>query len=180
MSQIELRADCARCAALCCVAFHFERSNQFGCDKAAGRPCGHLGRDGRCGIYRDRADRGFRGCVGYDCHGAGQRVTQALFGGRSWMDDPALLAPMAEAFLRAERAHRLLAILRKAGNLDLAAEDRWRHARLEEAFEAAAVEGGPGAALEAQARAFFRTLRRYVAPRGAGNAPGRAGPTAVP
>lgn len=162
MSQVELRADCARCAALCCVAFHFERSDQFAVDKPAGQPCRHLSRTGRCTIHRRRADRGFAGCVGYDCHGAGQRVTQALFGGRSWRDDPALLPPMVDAFLAVERAHRLLALLAPAGDLALSARDRRRHARLVSALEAASADAGAIAALEADARAFFLTLGRYV------------------
>lgn len=163
MLQVDLRADCARCAALCCVAFHFDRSEQFGLDKAAGQPCLHLSRDGRCRIHRRRAERGFAGCAAYDCHGAGQWVTQALFGGKSWLEQPELLAPMATAFLSVERAHRLLAILREAGDLDLSADDRSRHGRLVAAIENAAAQGRPIAALEAEARAFLRTLRDYVA-----------------
>ena len=163
MSDLDLRADCARCAALCCVAFHFDRSEDFAIDKAAGKTCPHLAGAGHCGIYGRRIQRGFRGCVGYDCHGAGQWVTQVLFKRESWLETPALLAPMTEAFLKVERARRLLALLREAAKLDLSPADRRRIAILESAVREAASSLGSVADLEAEASLFLRTLRRYVA-----------------
>jgi len=168
MPDLDLRADCARCASLCCVAFHFDRSDQFAFDKRAGEPCAHLGdgvgKDGEsgCRIHARRAEEGFGGCVGYDCHGAGPWVTQGLFGGRSWRRDPALLAPMAAAFLAVERAHRLLAVLAEAEKLDLSAADRRRLDGLIAALRQASVRAGPVVALEAEAGAFLRGLRGYV------------------
>ena len=38
----DLRADCARCSALCCVALPYAASADFAYDKPAGRPCRHL------------------------------------------------------------------------------------------------------------------------------------------
>lgn len=164
MADIELRADCARCAALCCVAFHFDRSDRFAFDKPAGQPCAHL-EAGGCAIHARRAERGFGGCVGYDCHGAGQAVTQGLFGGRDWRRDPRLLRPMSDAFLRVERAHRLLSVLDEARRLPLSPADRRRLATLASALRRAAARGAAAAGIETQARGFLRGLRRYVAAR---------------
>jgi hypothetical protein len=75
---LELTADCARCAGLCCVAPAFARSADFAIDKPAGRACPHLAADFRCGIHDRLAERGFRGCVVYDCFGAGQHLVQRL------------------------------------------------------------------------------------------------------
>jgi len=175
MSDVDFRADCARCAALCCVAFHFDRSDQFGFDKATGEPCAHLTAAGRCGIHRRRAEQGFRGCVGYDCHGAGPWVTQVLFGGRSWLDNPALLGPMAEAFLRVERARRLLVLLREARKLDLSASDRRRLRRLDAAAQRTAAHARPTPALEAEAQVFLRSLSRYLPPPSPASERGRPG-----
>lgn len=77
----ELRADCARCSALCCVVPALARSADFAIDKPAGHPCPNLLADSRCGIHAELRPRGFPGCDAYDCFGAGQRVT-ALTGGR--------------------------------------------------------------------------------------------------
>lgn len=161
--SLDLRADCARCAALCCVAFHFDRSDDFGVDKAAGRPCPHLSKAGRCGVYAQRAENGFGGCVGYDCHGAGQRVTQQLFGGQSWLEDPSLLAAMAAAFLVMERAHRLLWILREAENLDLCPTDRRAVHGFARSLEQAASNAQLVGALEAQVGRRLRRFRSYMA-----------------
>jgi hypothetical protein len=114
-----LRGDCAQCAALCCVALAFDRSRLFAYDKPAGEPCANLGAKGRCTIHAERAARGFGGCEAYDCLGAGQAVTQGLFGGSSWRDDPALLGPMMDAFAAMRPAHEALALLRQARRMSL-------------------------------------------------------------
>nr|BFE68040.1 hypothetical protein GCM10020092_013410 [Actinoplanes digitatis] len=66
---LELRADCGRCAGLCCVAPAFARSADFAIDKPAGRPCPNLAEDFRCGIHERLPEKGFRGCVVFDCFG---------------------------------------------------------------------------------------------------------------
>jgi Pentapeptide repeats (8 copies) len=87
-----LRADCARCAGLCCVAPPFAASADFAFDKPAGVPCRHLREDFRCGIHARLRDEGFPGCTVFDCFGAGQRIVQDLSGGRTWREDPGLAA----------------------------------------------------------------------------------------
>jgi len=97
---IDLRADCARCEALCCVHLPFDRGADFPFAKAAGTPCRNLTREHRCGIHGELAERGFRGCVTFDCFGAGQRA--------SARPDP------AAAFGRLRVLHELLWYLRAA------------------------------------------------------------------
>jgi len=72
---VELTADCSRCVGLCCVVLPFSRSADFAFHKPAGTPCRHLAGDARCGIHDRLLDSGMRGCVAYDCFGAGQSVT---------------------------------------------------------------------------------------------------------
>ena len=86
---LELRADCTRCFALCCVAPAFAASADFALDKPAGQPCPNLQQDLRCGIHAELRPRGFPGCTAYDCFGAGQQVSQVTFGGRDWRGAPA-------------------------------------------------------------------------------------------
>jgi hypothetical protein len=159
MNDLSLRADCARCAALCCVALAFDKSRLFGFDKAGGEPCRNLGARGDCRIHASRLERGFGGCVGYDCLGAGQRVTQDLFGGRTWRKDPALLGPMSRAFLVYERAHRLLALLAEARKLPLSRADQACRNRLEAAIAGSDIDFDRLASLETQAHGFLRGLR---------------------
>jgi hypothetical protein len=113
---MDLRPDCSRCAALCCVALAFDRSEHFAFDKPAGRACRHLAVHA-CAIHDELEARGFGGCARYDCAGAGQRVTMEIFGGRSWRDDPALLRPMMDAFAAVRDAHEALRAASAAKNL---------------------------------------------------------------
>ncbi|KRA55337.1 hypothetical protein ASD80_13040 [Devosia sp. Root635] len=114
-----LRADCGRCAGLCCIALAFDRSVLFTADKAAGEPCRHLSQADRCMIHAKRAASGYAGCVTYDCQGAGQLVTQDLFGGRSWRDCADGGRAMFRAFALARRVQHWRALLAAAIGLPL-------------------------------------------------------------
>ena len=92
--RARLRADCSRCAALCCVGPAFAASADFAIDKPAGQPCPNLRGDNACSIHDRLRDRGFGGCVAFDCFGAGQQVVQVTFGGRDWRDAPEVAASM--------------------------------------------------------------------------------------
>ena len=98
MPELDLAADCARCAGLCCVVPAFTRSADFAISKPAGQPCPNLGPDSRCAIHARLRDRGFGGCAAYDCFGAGQQTVQVTFGGRDWRSSPGLAAQMFAAF----------------------------------------------------------------------------------
>lgn len=128
MSTSSLSADCDRCAALCCFALAFDRSPSFALDKDAGVPCPHLDED-RCAIHAERAARGFGGCIHYDCHGAGQRVTQQTFGGAHWRDGEETARDMLAAFFVVRGLHELLLLVTAALQLPAAAPLR---AELEE------------------------------------------------
>ncbi|MFB9834846.1 pentapeptide repeat-containing protein [Actinoallomurus acaciae] len=112
--QRELRADCANCFALCCVAPAFAASVDFAIDKGAGRPCPNLRADFRCGIHADLRDKGFRGCTVYDCFGAGQKVSRHTFGGRDWRADPGSARRMFAVFPIMRDLHELLWYLTEA------------------------------------------------------------------
>ncbi len=131
--RLELRADCERCFALCCVAPAFSASADFAIDKAAGQPCPNLRADFRCSIHDRLRPRGFAGCAAFDCHGAGQKVAQVTFGGRDWRADPTLAAPMFAAFAVMRPLHELLWYLNEA--LALSAVGPFRD-ELDEAFSA--------------------------------------------
>ena len=113
----QLRADCSRCAGLCCVAPAFARSSDFALDKPAGTACPHLDATFRCGIHGSLRERGFPGCTVFDCLGAGQQVVQVTFGGRDWRAEPELARPMFAAFGVMRALHELLFLLDEAAAL---------------------------------------------------------------
>jgi hypothetical protein len=117
LDRAHLRADCANCAGLCCVAPAFAASADFAIDKPAGRPCPNLGDDDLCGIHDRLRDRGFPGCAVFECFGAGQHVTQETFGGRSWRESPELAGAMFAVLPVMRQLHEMLWHLAEAAAL---------------------------------------------------------------
>ena len=115
--RADLRADCAQCFGLCCVAPAFRASADFAITKPAGHPCPHLGADFGCGIHDALRPRGFPGCVVYDCFGAGQKVAQVTFGGQDWRAAPELAGQMFGTFAAVRQLHELMWYLNEAHTL---------------------------------------------------------------
>ncbi|MFE4669866.1 pentapeptide repeat-containing protein [Streptomyces sp. NPDC056716] len=128
-----LRGDCANCFGLCCVALPFTASADFARDKPAGTPCPNLGDDHRCGIHARLRERGYPGCTVYDCFGAGQHVSQVVFGGVDWRTGPPERARrMLDVFPVVRQLHELLRYLTEALTLPAA---RPVHPKLRHALE---------------------------------------------
>ena len=166
MTNQTLRGDCARCAALCCVALAFDQSELFAFNKPPGEVCRHLDQCGRCAIHLKLAKKGFAGCSQYDCLGAGQRVTQEIFGGATWLEQPSLLGPMSRAFSLVYRLHVVLELLDQARRLQLSEEEVRTLNILEnetQTLASAAATARTTEAIEARVQAFLRTLKHRVA-----------------
>ncbi len=116
-ARAHLRADCSRCAGLCCVAPAFAASADFAIDKPAGVACPNLREDFRCGIHAQLRERGFPGCEVFDCFGAGQRITQDTFGGRSWRETPELAVAQFAVLPVVRQLHEALWYLTEAETL---------------------------------------------------------------
>ena len=112
--RADLRADCAQCFGLCCVAPAFAASADFAITKPAGRPCPNLGPGFGCRIHDGLRSSGFGGCAVYDCFGAGQKVAQVTFGGRDWRGAPETAEQMFGAFATVRQLHELLWYLTEA------------------------------------------------------------------
>jgi len=108
MRRADLVADCGSCAAVCCIATSFDASDDFAFDKPAGARCRHLTPADRCAVHAQRDALGCSGCVGYDCHGAGQRVTRVF---------PDSEPERNAAFLIMRVLHELLWLLTEARRL---------------------------------------------------------------
>jgi hypothetical protein len=143
MGERLLESDCASCAGLCCVAPAFAKSSDFAIDKPAGTACPNLGDDFRCTIHERLEEKGFHGCVVFDCFGAGQRITQETFGGSDWKTMPGMLASLPIV----RQLHELMWHLTEALELD---EAKRVHPKLLEALaETDHLAGGTPAELKA-------------------------------
>jgi hypothetical protein len=156
-----LRADCSRCVGVCCVADAFYAIQGFGFDKPAESPCKHLTERNRCAIHAQRASRGFAACVGFDCYGAGQRLTRELGLGPSWRDSPETAARVFATYGTYVALHRLMATLAVAERdaaPALRARLRLQRAELEELCAATGAGIGTSdlAALRARIMRFVR------------------------
>jgi hypothetical protein len=171
------RADCSRCAALCCLSLAFDRGEHFAFDKPAGEPCPLLTPAHACSIHGERASLGFSGCITYDCRGAGQRVTQEVFGGRSWQAAPELGRAMLEAFWRMRRVHELLAALALTDRLELGPAQQTQRRELAHrldppgGFDRDTLDALPLEALSVEVRALLAGLRERLTSRGSGSEP---------
>jgi hypothetical protein len=118
LDRSSLRADCARCFGLCCVAPAFTASADFAISKPAGQPCPNLDAGFGCSIHDRLRQQGFAGCTVYDCFGAGQKVAQVTFGGQDWRETPGIAQPMFAAFAVVRQLHELLWYLSEALTLE--------------------------------------------------------------
>jgi uncharacterized protein YjbI with pentapeptide repeats len=180
---IELTSDCSRCFGLCCTAPAFAKSSDFAADKPHGTPCTNLDDDFRCGIHSTLRPSGFRGCIVFECFGAGQHLSAHTFGGVSWREDPSSAALMFDAFSVMRPLHELLAYLTEAAawphaepiHAELTAQLARVAATTElPAAQLAAVDvdalRGPAAQLLRTASALTRTA--FVGQRAAAASPG--------
>ncbi|WP_242654180.1 pentapeptide repeat-containing protein [Klenkia soli] len=158
----------------------FSRGADFAIDKPAGTPCPHLTGDDRCGVHDRLRPLGFPGCVVYDCFGAGQHVTGAVFPGldladRETVHQVATVFPVVRALqelrwlVRAARAMdppAALAAELAAAEDDLAARVDGSPDELR-TTDVAAVRGGVNGALTAAGAHARRSVRRPRDLRGA-------------
>ena len=167
---MDFTPDCKNCAALCCMALAFDKGEMFAFDKAAGQACQHLCGDHTCGIHAKLGDIGMQGCIAYSCDGAGQRVTQEVFHGASWQDDPAVRLRMIDAFNAMRLVQKNLLLLGATKPLPLNGAQRAVRVRLQKALTPA--KGWTEDSLKrlhtdgtlTKLAAFFKSLRD-IAPR---------------
>ena len=110
----QFRGDCEKCFGLCCVALYFSSGDGFPETKSGGIPCKNLDNDFYCKIHSKLSDRGMRGCIAYDCYGAGQKISTQTYGGCSWLANPTSREEMFQAFTLMRQLQEQLRYLAEA------------------------------------------------------------------
>lgn len=108
------RPDCKKCFGLCCAALYFSAQDGFPADKAAGTPCPHLDHNFRCDIHKELGTLGFKGCIAFECFGAGQQVSQVVFKGQDWRTSPSSAEQMFKVFLILQQVYEMCRYLTEA------------------------------------------------------------------
>ncbi|PAE20317.1 hypothetical protein CHH80_12040 [Bacillus sp. 7504-2] len=127
-----LTSDCEHCFGLCCVALPYAKSADFPFHKDGGEPCRNLLSDNRCKVHHELRDKGFHGCVSYECFGAGQHVSQKMYGGRDWRGHTELRKEMFAVFPLIQQLYEMLWYLTQALSLN---ETKPIHAELKQLYE---------------------------------------------
>lgn len=112
-----LKIDCEKCFGLCCVSLYFSKSDGFPHNKDAGKPCINLKSDFKCSVHNSLYTNGLKGCIGYDCFGAGQKISQITFNGEDWKGNSEHSKKMFESFYVMRQLHEMLWYLNEAFNL---------------------------------------------------------------
>lgn len=112
-----LKIHCERCSGLCCVALYCAKTEGFPADKEGGEPCRNLQPDFRCSIHAELSRKNMRGCLAYDCFGAGQKVTEKYGPGQDWKSSPENAAQIFSVFLTVFQLHQIQWYLCQAGEL---------------------------------------------------------------
>lgn len=122
----ELKIDCSKCSGLCCTALFFSKMDGFPEDKTAGKPCVNLQYDFRCKIHTELIQRKMKGCLGYDCFGAGQKVTQVIYNNSNWCTEPTKSQQIFDVFLVTFQVHQILYFLAEAKTI-IPARELWNY-----------------------------------------------------
>ncbi|MFF2754740.1 pentapeptide repeat-containing protein [Psychrobacillus sp. NPDC058041] len=109
-----LKADCSNCFGLCCTALNIVASSDFAINKNAGTPCPNLNDEFRCKIHQNLREKGFKGCTVFDCLGAGQKVSQNIFNGQNWRENPEIAEKMFSVFPVMEQLYEMIAFISEA------------------------------------------------------------------
>ena len=114
---LNVQIDCANCLGFCCVALYFSKTDGFPEDKRAGEPCLHLAERFTCNIHGELATRNMKGCMTYDCFGAGQQVAQVTYGGRDWRTNRETAEQMYDAFLKMRQLYEIYVYATEAARI---------------------------------------------------------------
>jgi len=114
----ELTIDCERCSGLCCVALYCAKSDGFPSNKPAGKPCEYLSSDFRCAIHAELKERKMKGCLAYDCFGAGQKANKMYPRDVNWMTRPEEANEIFTVFRILFQLHHYLWYLLEAMRID--------------------------------------------------------------
>lgn len=114
MSSDIFQTNCSKCFGLCCTALYFSANDGFPVDKEAGKPCINLQGDFKCKVHKNLNKKGLKGCIAYDCLGAGQKVAQVTFKGQDWRTNQETATQMFDIFIIMKQLYEMLWYLNEA------------------------------------------------------------------
>ncbi|MEG3039635.1 MAG: pentapeptide repeat-containing protein, partial [Erysipelotrichaceae bacterium] len=120
----EFKIDCSNCYGYCCCALCFFKIDGFPYDKKNQEACHYLQDDFKCKIHPELKSKGLKGCLSYDCLGAGQKVASFF------KDHQQTKAEQYQAFMKMRALHEMLWYLKQAQELSNKCDDREKMVRM--------------------------------------------------
>ena len=114
---LKLKIDCKNCSGLCCVSLYCTKTDGFPANKEAGIPCAYLDSDYGCNIHSKLSEKNYKGCIAYDCFGAGQRATQLCLTNGTWKTNSKQADMIFDTFMIVFQLHQMLWYLVEAFEL---------------------------------------------------------------
>lgn len=113
-----LEIECGKCFGFCCTALYFSKSEGFPDDKVAGKPCINLKENFKCKVHERLGEKNLKGCITYECFGAGQKVAQDTYKGKNWLANRDKAQEMFEAFIKMRQIYEMLWYLSEAYRIE--------------------------------------------------------------
>lgn len=113
-----LKVDCSKCFGFCCIALFFSKSEGFPQDKEAGKPCINLQENFSCCVHDKLKEKGLKGCMTYECFGAGQQTAQQTYQGKSWREAGVSAEEMFDVFVQMRNIYEMIWYLSEAYRLE--------------------------------------------------------------
>lgn len=120
----KLKIDCSKCSSLCCTALFFSKMDGFPENKEAGKPCIKLQNNFLCKIHHELETKNMKGCIGYDCFGAGQHVTQTIYKGETWQTSKEKSKEIFDAFIMIFQLYQIRYFLEES-KIIIPAKELW-------------------------------------------------------
>lgn len=120
----QLKVDCEKCSGLCCTALFFSKMDGFPENKVAGKPCRQLQNNYSCKIHSELKERNMKGCIGYDCFGAGQHVTQYIYKGKTWQTSKEQAKEIFDVFVIISQLYQIRYFLEES-KIIITAKELW-------------------------------------------------------
>ena len=114
MDRKDLQIQCEHCYGLCCRALYFSKMDGFPENKPAGKACSYLCADSCCSIYSQLDEKHLKGCMTYDCFGAGQHMSAWLKQQNIYVIDQQMDAAVMESFHKLMKLHQQLWYFKQA------------------------------------------------------------------
>ncbi|MXQ74263.1 pentapeptide repeat-containing protein [Clostridiaceae bacterium DONG20-135] len=114
MEMKDLRIQCENCFGLCCRALYFSKMDGFPENKRAGKACSYLCAASRCSIYSQLGEKHLKGCMNYDCFGAGQHMSAWIKQQNIYITDKQMDTAVMESFHKLMKLHQQLWYLKQA------------------------------------------------------------------